>query len=807
MTSNTLKHFPRRKVFSKPVTVVVLFPVFALTAMLGGGNTVMQNGGFEQSNPSEFWRIEASEAKQVFTVTADHANAKEGGQSLQIAAEQPVHLTLRQDIFLPIGTLWRLSGWVKSSASEVSRGKEDSWGPPPPAQRIGIEAQVGDQGYSPSAADSGEWQKETFVFRVPPPGRVTVALNAFNNQSGKVWFDDIRLDPVPESDAEESVTITDERLSKRPIDLKQGGQFMEPLCDVLPSMTSQQVQSTSFEEETPWNYSYKAAVDKPYRPWYPDGSVHVANYSYDTNNPFNGKRSQKIELPVANTWAGISQDGFYVEAGHTYRLHLHLRSEGRVRVRASLHGDGGIISVPMSLGEGSAAWRAADAVLTANRRVQNATLTIEFEGPGTLWLDRVYLIDRNAVLGLWRPDVVSALKAMNPGIVRLGGSAIETFQWEDTVGNWDARVPYPDDPWGGSQENFVGVEEFVQLVQYIRAQPLICLRWTGKTPQDAANEVEYFNGGVNTKWGALRAKNGHPEPYHVRYWEVGNEVGGPAYDASLAAFGQAMQRVDSSIKISSSYPSPNTVRMAGTVLDFLSPHQYSVGDLNGTENELKQLREEIENDGNGRDIRLSVTEWNATAGDWGLKRGMLHTLGNALVCSRYQNMLHRYADLVEIANLSNLSHSFAGGQLQPGPGYLYEIPDYFAQVLYQRAAGSYALRVKRTTALSFYLVEPDLNANLSPDGKTLRIYSVNSTPDVRKVRFQLVSSMGAAEAGEQFVLGDTSRIPDTEAMNLPDNANRVSIANQKLDVRGSVIEHEFPPFTVTLLELQLRPSR
>ena len=59
-----------------------------------------------------------------------------------------------------------------------------------------------------------------------------------------------------------------------------------------------------------------------------------------------------------------------------------------------------------------------------------------------------------------------------------------------------------------------------------------------------------------------------------------------------------------SIKISTSYPSRNTVRMAGPVLDFLSPHQYSVGDLNGTENELKQLRDVIRQDANGRDIRI-----------------------------------------------------------------------------------------------------------------------------------------------------------------------------------------------------------
>jgi alpha-N-arabinofuranosidase len=599
------------------------------------------------------------------------------------------------------------------------------------------------------------------------------------------------------------VTISDERLSKRPIDLKQGGQFIEPLCDVMPSMIAQQVRSTSFEEETPWNYSYKAEIDKPYRPWYPDGTVHVATYFFDTNSPFNGKRSQKIELPLANTWAGISQDGFYLEAGHSYRLRLHMRSEGNVPVRASLHGDGGMIGGPVSLGRGTTEWKGADVLLTAKRSVRNATLTIEFEGAGTLWLDRVYLIDKNAVLGLWRPDVVKALKAMNAGIVRFGGSTTEEFEWSDTIGNWDARAPFPDDPWGGLQENFVGVEEFVQLVQYVGAEPLICVRWTHRTPQDAANEVEYFNGSTETQWGQLRAKNGHREPYRVKYWEIGNEVGGPEYDASLTAFAEAMRRVDPSIKISSSYPSRNTVRLAGGVLDFLSPHQYSVGDLNGTENELKQLQDEIKRDGNEKDIRLAVTEWNATAGDWGLKRGMLHTLGNALVCSRYQNMMHRYSDLIEIANLSNFSHSFGGGQLQPGPGWLYKIPSYDTQGLYQRAVGSFPLEVERSSPLSFYLREPDLDATLSADGKTLRIYAVNSTPDLRKVRFRLPISFGAVQAAHVFVVGDSNPVADSEAMNSRDLPHRVSLESKKLDLSGREFDYGFAPFSVTLLELQM----
>jgi alpha-L-arabinofuranosidase len=785
------------------VALVVLAATFFLPALKGDASQGhLQNAGFEAAVAGQFWQVDPEEAKQAFSVSLDRTAAKEGRQSLLVTAPQPVNLTLRQEVFLPIGTLWRLTGWEKSEASPVRAGKEHSEiasaGP-----RIGIEAQVGDQGFSQSVASTGEWQQASFLFRVPSPGRMTIALNIFNNQSGKVWLDGIELQPVAEPLQPESVVISDQCLNKHPIDRKQGGQFIEPLCDVMPSMIAQEVQSTSFEEETPWNYSYKAEVDKPHRPWYPDGTVHAAKYSLDTKNPFNGKRSQKIELPLPNTWAGISQDGFYLDANHSYRLRLHVRSAGDVPVRASLHGDGEIIAGPVSLGRATSEWSSTEGVLTAKRTVNNATLTLEFEGPGTLWLDRVYLIDRNAVLGLWRPDVVEALKAMNPGIVRLGGSTIEEFEWSDTIGDWDARVPFPDPPWGGLQENFVGVEEFVQLVQYLGAEPLICLRWTKRTPQDAANEVEYFNGDVKTKWGALRARNGHREPYRVKYWQVGNEVGGPEYDASLVAFGEAMRQIDPSIKISSSFPSRDTVRVAGKVLDFLAPHQYSVGDLNGTENELKQLQEDIRRDGHGKDIRLSVTEWNATAGDWGLNRGMLHTLANALVCSRYQNMMHRYSDLIEIANVSNMSHSFAGGQLQPGPGWLYMIPDYYAQLLYQRAAESYSLRVDRSNSLSFYLREPDLDATISADGRTLRVYSVNSTPEVRNVKFTLPVSFGAIQSAQVFVLGDSNPVPDSEAMNLPDQRNRVAVHNSTREFSGREFSYPFDPFSVTLLEMQL----
>jgi hypothetical protein len=71
-------------------TLIALLPVVAFA---GGGGPGLKNAGFESANPADQWQIESSEARQAFTISADSSDTKDGGQSLQIAASQPVHLT------------------------------------------------------------------------------------------------------------------------------------------------------------------------------------------------------------------------------------------------------------------------------------------------------------------------------------------------------------------------------------------------------------------------------------------------------------------------------------------------------------------------------------------------------------------------------------------------------------------------------------------------------------------------------------------------------------------------------------------
>ena len=112
------------------------------------GKAQVKNGGFEAATPNESWQVDPEEAKQSHTISADTKDFKEGGQSLLISAEKPVALTLRQELFLPVGTLWRLTGWVKANVSapllaEVATGESvearpgSEWTP-----REGVKAQV-----------------------------------------------------------------------------------------------------------------------------------------------------------------------------------------------------------------------------------------------------------------------------------------------------------------------------------------------------------------------------------------------------------------------------------------------------------------------------------------------------------------------------------------------------------------------------------------------------------------------------------------------------------------------------------------
>ena len=112
----------------------------ALTALASGEvSQRLKNQSFESATPAEFWQVEPSEGKQEFSLRVDQAHAKDGAQALLVEAAHPTNVVLRQEVFLPVGTMWRLTGWVRSAGLLPAGGS--GAGP-----RIGIEAPADLQG-------------------------------------------------------------------------------------------------------------------------------------------------------------------------------------------------------------------------------------------------------------------------------------------------------------------------------------------------------------------------------------------------------------------------------------------------------------------------------------------------------------------------------------------------------------------------------------------------------------------------------------------------------------------------------------
>ena len=125
------------------------------------------------------------------------------------------------------------------------------------------------------------------------------------------------------------------------------------------------------------------------------------------------------------------------------------------------------------------------------------------------------------------PDAIRMLRQAKLPMLRWpGGNFVSGYHWRDGVGPVDARPTLPNPAWEGLEFNTFGTDEFMAYCEAVGCEPMICINVGDGTPQEAADWVEYCNGSVDTPMGKLRAKNGHPEPYGVRLWEIGNEIYG-----------------------------------------------------------------------------------------------------------------------------------------------------------------------------------------------------------------------------------------------------------------------------------------
>ena len=572
------------------------------------------------------------------------------------------------------------------------------------------------------------------------------------------------------------------------------GNFIELLDDLIPGMWAEMLGNRGFEGVEPtanWVY-HQGALNLSDRDW-----EAGLGWTLDTEKPFNALRSARLTASAAAP-GRLTQGGLAVKKGLTYRFSGWFRADApglkiTVALKAALP-DGtwttlGLFDLPSP----GADWALKEGRFISAGTTDRAVFELTVRGGGHVWADKVSLMPGDAIDG-WRKDVVEAVREMRPAVLRWGGSTVDPggYKWKDGVGERDRRLPFRNPVWGRLDMMDVGIEEILSFCRAVGAQPLLCVSF-GDGPASAGDMVEYVNGPADSPWGKKRAANGHPAPYGVKYWQVGNEIEEPGYPARCAEFCRVVKTTDPHAVILTSFPTSALIDQVKDLADIFCPHYYQP-DLQGIDEDITRLQALLRDKIPGRPAKLAVTEWNIDAGAWGLGRGKLYTLNCALFEARFLNILHRRSDVIALATRSNLCNSFCGGTIQTNAAGLFRIPAFYVMSLYAGHTKPVPLRISEPPA------GVDITACAAEDRKTATVFAVNMRKEPVEMDIDAAAlAPGLAVAAAQC-LGDTQDRRQPDVINYWDHPERIRIAPAA--VSGRTVR--LPALSLTVVDLAAR---
>ena len=293
--------------------------------------------------------------------------------------------------------------------------------------------------------------------------------------------------------------------------------------------------------------------------WTREGARNEVLVSPDTG-PFGG-RAQRVQVRAAAE--GIAQWTYLpLYRARRYQLEILSRSPDLETLSIALWPEHGQKPVASTVIKGVAKkWQNLSGTLEVEAGLPSDglyRLALTANSAGGFVVGRILLRPADHIQGA-DPDVVRLLKDSHLPILRWpGGNFVSSYHWEDAVGPLERRPTRPNYAWGGVEPNLFGTDEFVAFCRGVGCEPMICVNAGDGTPEEAARWIEYCNGSARSLMGSRRAANGHPQPYKIRHWEVGNELWGrwqfhwttPAgYVKRYAQFSKAMLGADRRIKL------------------------------------------------------------------------------------------------------------------------------------------------------------------------------------------------------------------------------------------------------------------
>ncbi|MDO4242932.1 MAG: alpha-N-arabinofuranosidase [Actinomyces sp.] len=316
-----------------------------------------------------------------------------------------------------------------------------------------------------------------------------------------------------------------------------------------------------------------------------------------------------------------------------------------------------------------------------------------------------------------RQDVLALVRELGVTTVRYpGGNFVSNYRWEDGVGPVAQRPRRLELAWHTTEPNTFGTDEFMEWCRQAQVEPMMAINLGTRGETEAVELLDYVNGTASTEISDRRRANGHPEPYGVRMWCLGNEMDGPwqvghknAQDYAYLALStaRAMRMVDSGLELvacgSAAWEMPTFGDWERTVLelayeevDYISLHRYVDP---GTQDRASFLAAGVDLDRfiegviatadavgakrrSDKRIMLSVDEWNVwRLSEWTAQEGGFapddwpeaapriedrYTGADALVVGGLLISLLRHADRVKAAAQAQLVNVIGPIMTEPG---------------------------------------------------------------------------------------------------------------------------------------------
>jgi alpha-L-arabinofuranosidase len=421
-----------------------------------------------------------------------------------------------------------------------------------------------------------------------------------------------------------------------------------------------------------------------------------------------------------------------------------------------------------------------------------------------------------------------------PGGNYLEGNAFnQRFNWKETIGPVEQRPGHPS-PWGYWSTDGMGLLEFAEWCEDLDMEPLLgvfagyCLGRGGVIAagprlepyvQEALEEIEYLVGDANTtKWGAQRAKDGHPQPFKMQYVEVGNEDWfdrSGSYDGRFAQFYDAIKKKYPHLKVISSwgYEQPQSGWVKSRTPDLVDEHFY-------------RNMEEMMAQAFRYDTYSRTNPTKIFCGEWATRVGsptpnMSGALGDGawMTCMERNSdivLLHCYAPLVvNVSRLEGQGRSMQWSSDLIGYDALtsYGSPAYYAQVMFSTMHGDEILATDSQNiptrawqrrgrggapGSAQQIREVFFCATRNSRDGVIYLKVVNTSGSARPIKIQINGATQVEPEGEVVTLAGES-LNDSNTIEQP---RKLVPRTEKASGLGASFTREFPAYSVSVLKVK-----